>query len=127
MTIFLKIRYYKLFERIDVREGTDPVKSNKSKECMIRHDWFFNHGFKFQDFLCNGCHRLTILSVNISDIAVTIIKNVNYCFIIHNSKSEVINLLESSVVEDYGYIKKNIVLIFSLLQTKYIKYLYINI
>ena len=28
----LKMLYY---NRIDVREGTDPTKSNKSRECMI--------------------------------------------------------------------------------------------
>ena len=28
-------------------EGIDPCKSNKRKECMIFHYWFFNHGFKF--------------------------------------------------------------------------------
>ena len=35
----------------------------------------FNHGFKFQDSLCNGCHVL--ISVNISDIAIITVKN-NY-------------------------------------------------
>ena len=32
---------------IDISEGADPTKSNKSKECIICHYWFFNHGFKF--------------------------------------------------------------------------------
>ena len=27
-------------------------------------------GFNFQDYVCNGCHDLTMLSVNISDIAI---------------------------------------------------------
>ena len=45
-------------------------------------------------------------SVNISDIAVTIIKTVDYCFIIHNNKSEAINLLESSVLEIVDIFKK---------------------
>ena len=72
---------------------------------MIWHYWFFNHGFNFQDYVCNGCHDLTILSVNIRDTAIIIVKNVDYCCIIHNiSKSEAINLLENSVLEDRGYI-----------------------
>ena len=37
------------YDRIDITEGTDPTKSNKSKECIICHYWFFNHGFEFQD------------------------------------------------------------------------------
>ena len=47
-----------------------------------------------------------MLSVNISDIAIIIIiKNVDYYCIIHNiTKSEGNNLLESSVLEDRGFI-----------------------
>ena len=43
---------------------------------MIGHYWFFNQGFTFQDSVCNGCHDLTMLSVNRSDIAIITIKNV---------------------------------------------------
>ena len=32
---------------IDIRKGTDHTKSNKNKECMISHCWFFNYGFNF--------------------------------------------------------------------------------
>ena len=28
------------YDRVDIREGTDPVKSNKSKECMICYYFF---------------------------------------------------------------------------------------
>ena len=93
------------FDRTDISEGIDLAKSNNSKECMICHYCFFSHGFKFQDSICNGYHDLTMLSVNISDIAIITIKNVDYRCIIHNiSKSEAINLLESSVLEDRGCI-----------------------
>ena len=48
--------------------------------------------FKFQGYLCNGCHDLTMLSVNMSDIAIITIKNVDYRFIIHDiTKSETIH------------------------------------
>ena len=72
------------YDRIDISEGIDPTKSNKSKECMICHYCFFNHGFKFQDSVYNGCHDLTILCLNISDIAIITIKIIDYCCIIHN-------------------------------------------
>ena len=50
------------------------------------------------------CHDLTMLSVNISNVAIITIKNVDYCCIIHNiTKSEAINLLKNSVFEDRGY------------------------
>ena len=64
-----------------------------------------NHGFKFQDSVCNGSHHLTILCLKIRVIAIITAKNVDYCCITHNiSKSEAINLLENSVLENCGYI-----------------------
>ena len=93
------------YDRIDIREGIDLAKINDSEECIISHYWLFNHGFKFQDPVCNGCHYLTILSGHISDFATFTIKNVDYQCIIHNiSKSEAINLLKNSVFENRGYI-----------------------
>ena len=45
-----------------------------------------------------------MLSVNISDIAILAIRNVDYCFIVHDiSKSKAINLLKISVLENEGY------------------------
>ena len=54
------------YDRIDISEGIDLAKSN-NKECTICHYFFFNHGFKFQDSICNGCHDLTMLCLKISD------------------------------------------------------------
>ena len=31
------------YDRIDISEGIDLTKSNKSREYMICHYWFFNH------------------------------------------------------------------------------------
>ena len=62
----------------------------------------FNHGFKLQDFVSNGCHDLTILCLDLSDTAIITVKAVNYS-IIHNIKSEAINLLKNSVLDDRGY------------------------
>ena len=80
------------YDRIDISEGIDLTKSKRTKECMISCYWLYNHGFKFQDSVWNGCHDLTILSVNISDIAIITVKNIDCCCIIHNiSKSKAIN------------------------------------
>ena len=92
------------YDRINISEWIDSTKSTRSKECMICHYWIFNHGFKFEDSICNGCHDL-MLSLNIRDVVITAVKNVDYGFIIHDiSKSEAINLLENSALEDRGYI-----------------------
>ena len=93
------------YDRIDISKGIDLAKSNNSKECMICHYWLFNHGFRFQDYVCNCCYDLSMLTINISDIAIITFKNVYYRCIIHNiSKSEAINLLKNSVLEDRGYL-----------------------
>ena len=80
------------YDRINLNEGIDVPKSNNSKECMICRYWFFNHGFKFQDSVCNGSHDLTILRLNISDVAIIIfVKGIEYRCIIHDiSKYEAI-------------------------------------
>ena len=31
------------YNRIDISEGINLAKSNKSKECLICHYWFFNN------------------------------------------------------------------------------------
>ena len=64
----------------------------------------FNYGFKFQDSVCNGSHDLTMLCLDISDIAIIAVKAVDYCSIIHDSRSEAINLLKNSGLDDRGYI-----------------------
>ena len=38
-------------DKINISEGINVTKSNISKECMICHYWFFNHGFRFQDVM----------------------------------------------------------------------------
>ena len=96
------------YNRNDVSEGTDLAKNNKSKECMIFHYWFFNHGFRFQDYVCNVCHSLTMLCLDTSDITIITVNNVDYRCIIHNiSKSEGINLLKMLYLKIVSIYKKH--------------------
>ena len=82
-----------LYDKIDISEELDRSRSNRGKESMICHYCFFNQGFKCQDFLCNGCHDLANLCLNISDIAIITVKNVDYYCINHAiNKSEGIDL-----------------------------------
>ena len=67
--------------------------------------WFFNHELKFQDSLCNGCHDLTILCLNISNIAIITVTNFDCrCIIYKISRSEANNFLKISFLENHGYI-----------------------
>ena len=83
----------------------DLAKSNKNKECIIYHYWFFKNGFEFRDWVCSGFHDLTMLCFNISNIAIITVKGVDYCCIINNiRKFEAIYFLETSVLDDRVYI-----------------------
>ena len=43
------------YDRIDVSEGIDINKTNKSKECMLYRYWHFKDvGYKFQPYLSNA-------------------------------------------------------------------------
>ena len=50
------------YEKINVLEGIDINKSNKSKECMICHYWYFKDiGYKFEPCVCDRCHDLAMM------------------------------------------------------------------
>ena len=84
------------YDRIDVSEWTDVNKTSASKECDVCHYWFFwNYTFTFQANVCNRCHDLLMMSINLSNIAVLNIKGSDYCCIISLiSKNEVTNLMK---------------------------------
>ena len=90
------------FDRIDATDGTEVNKASKSKECDICHYWYFlNKGFKFQPNVCNGCHDLLMMSMNLSNIAILNIKSSDYrCIISGISKNEAINLMENAVLTE---------------------------
>ena len=46
-------------------EGIDISKANASKECHICYYWYFKGtGFKYEPYLCNGCHALMQKAIN---------------------------------------------------------------
>ena len=85
------------FDGIEVSEGIDVNKISSSKVCDICHYWcFLNKAFKFQPYVCNRCHDLLMMSINLSDIALLKIKNSDYhCIITEISKSEVVSLMQN--------------------------------
>ena len=86
------------YDRIDVSEGIDVNKTSASKECDICHYWYFlNYSFKFQPNVCNRCHDLLMMSVNLSEDAILNIKGSDYCCIISLiSKNEAISLMQNA-------------------------------
>ena len=86
------------YDRIDVSEGIDVNKTSASKECDVCHYcYFLNYSFKFQPNVCNRCHDLLMISVNLSDIAILNIEGSDYrCIISLISEKEAINLLQNA-------------------------------
>ena len=86
------------YDRIDVSEGIDVNKTSASKECDVCHYWYFlNYSFKFQPNVCNRCHDLLMMSMNLSSIAILNFKGSHYhCIISGISKNEVINLMQNT-------------------------------
>ena len=83
---------------IDVSEENDVNKTSASKQYDVCQYWcFLNYSFKFQPNLCNNCHDLLMMSVNLSDIAILNIKGSDYyCIISLICKNEVIKLLQNA-------------------------------
>ena len=63
------------YDRIDISEGIDVNKTNASKECDICHYWYFKDtGFRYETYLCNGCHDLVQKAMSFNDVALFMLK-----------------------------------------------------
>ena len=66
------------YNRIDISEGVDVIKTNEPKECDICHCWYFlDKGFSIQTYVSNGFHALLMMLININDIATLNINSVD--------------------------------------------------
>ena len=67
------------YDRIDILEQFDIDKTSASKECKICHYWYFlDKSFKYDPYLCNGCHDLMQKAMNFNDVAIISIKGNDY-------------------------------------------------
>ena len=63
------------YDRIDIFEGIDANKSSLSKESDICHYWYFKDiGFKYEQYLCNGCHDLIQKEMSFNNVAIVYVK-----------------------------------------------------
>ena len=92
------------YDRIDVSEGIDINKTSESKECMLCHYWYFEDvGYKFQPYVCNGGHAVSMMAYKLKNIAISNAKGVDYrCILWGISKIDEIDRLNNSVLEDKG-------------------------
>ena len=88
------------YNRIDISEGIDINKTNLSKECDIFHYWYFRDiGFKYEPYLCSGCHDLMQKAIN--NIAIVYVRGsayrINFWYM---SKDDTINIMNNSNLVD---------------------------
>ena len=90
------------YDRIDVSEGIDINKTSASKDCDICHYWCFEDvGYKFQSYVCNGCHDISIMAYELKNTAISNAKGANYrCILWGINKNKAVNILNNSVLED---------------------------
>ena len=92
------------YNKIDVSEGIDVNKTSASKGCGLCHYWFFKDiGFKFEEYVCNGCHDLLTMTNSLKDIAILSAKGDTFrCILMGISKNKASKRLNNSVTHDRG-------------------------
>ena len=72
------------YDRIDISEGIDVDKTNKWKECMLCHYWYFlGKNFSYGPYLCDGCYNFLQKSIDFKNIAIAHIKKMHTEFIFY--------------------------------------------
>ena len=94
------------YARIDASKGIDINKTSESKECMLCHYWYFEDvGYKFQPYVCNGCHAVSMMTYEFKHFAILNTKGVDYrCILWAISKNHAVDSSNNSVLEDKGVI-----------------------
>ena len=90
---------------IYISEGIDVNKTSSSKECDICHYWYFKDiGFKYEPYLCTGCHDLMQKAMGFNDVAIVYVKGSAYrIHFWYMSKDDAIKIMNgSNLVEKIG-------------------------
>ena len=87
---------------IDISEGIDINKTNKPKECMLRHYWYsLDNNFRDGPYLCDACYNIMQKSNNFKNIAIVHVKKSVYrIYFLYMSKREAKILMTNSNLID---------------------------
>ena len=60
-------------------------------------------GYKYEPYVCNGCHDLSMVVYNLKDFMILNIKGVDYrCYVFNMSKNDAIKLLNNLWLNNKG-------------------------
>ena len=78
------------------------LKKQIHQKSDICHYWYFKDiDFKYQQYLCNGCHALMQKAMNFNDVALAFIKGNNYrIHFWYMSKNDAINIMTNSNLDE---------------------------
>ena len=90
------------YDRINISKGIDVNKTNLLKECDIYHYWYFKDViFKYEKYLCNGCHGLIRKAMSFNNVAIVYVKGSVYrIHFWYMSKNDSINIMNDSNLVD---------------------------
>ena len=94
------------YEIIDISDGIDISKTNKSKECMFCHYWYFlDKSFSYGPYLCDGCYNMTQKSIDFKNIDIVYVKGnayrIHFWYMSkHKCKRKAISLMTNSNLID---------------------------
>ena len=78
MNVFMNYKMLK-YDRINISEGFDVNATNKSKECMLCHYWYFLYkNFGNGPYLWDGCYNIMQKSINFKNIAIVHVRKSAY-------------------------------------------------
>ena len=94
------------YDRMNISQGIDVSKTSTSIECEICHYWYFlDKSFKYEPYLCNGCHDLMQGDVNVIDVAIVSINGndhrIHFWYMIKDDAISIMN--NSSLNEKTGF------------------------
>ena len=71
---------------------------------MIWHYWYFKGiGYKFEPYVCNGCHDISVMAYGLENIAKLNVKGVDYrCVLWNMTRNDAINKVNNSELDDKG-------------------------
>ena len=85
------------YDKLDISEGIDINKNTASKERGICNYWYFSDkNFKYEPYLCNGCHDLMQKAIIFNDVAIVSIKGGDYrIHFWYRSKDDAMNIMQN--------------------------------
>ena len=105
MNVFMNYKMLE-YDRTDISEGIDINKTNKSKECMLCHYWYFlDKDFSYGPYLCDDCYNILQKSINFKNIAIVHNKKSAYriCFLDMSKRKAKILMTNSNLIDKKVY------------------------